>query len=89
LHAARGKDWEEVSDEISEDNAYAIKNAIRTAKMINEEFPDSPQVNWRDLMPLPMPQGVTVAMQDPGAIKNQETELQAVATEPEAVEDAA
>jgi hypothetical protein len=46
-------------------------------------------VNWRDLIALPMPQGVTVAMQDPGAIKNQEQAAEVALAEPEAVEDAA
>jgi lambda family phage portal protein len=89
LHAARGKDWEEIAEESIADNAYAIERAQAQAAKINEQFPESPQVNWRDLIALPMPQGVTVAMQDPAAIKNQETELQTIAAESEAVEDAA
>jgi hypothetical protein len=72
LHAARGKDWEEIAEESIADNAYAIERAAKQAAEINAQFPDSPMVNWRDLIALPMPQGVTVAMQDPGAIKNLE-----------------
>lgn len=72
LHAARGKDWEEIADETTADNEYAIVKAQATAERINSQFPDSPKVNWRDLIALPMPQGVTVAMQDPAAIAVQE-----------------
>jgi lambda family phage portal protein len=89
LHAARGKDWEEIAEESIADNAYAIERAAKQAAEINAQFPDSPMVNWRDLIALPMPQGVTVAMQDPGAIKNQEQAAEVALAEPEAVEDAA
>jgi len=87
LHAARGKDWEEIAEESIADNAYAIERAMRQADKINQQFPDSPQVNWRDLISLPMPQGVTVSMQDPAVVKNQEASIEKTNTE--AVTDAA
>jgi capsid protein len=72
LHAARGKDWEEIAEESIADNAYAIERAAKQAAKINEQFPNSPAVNWRDLIALPMPAGTTMAMQDPAAIAVQE-----------------
>jgi hypothetical protein len=84
LHAARGKDWEEIAEESIADNAYAIERAMKQADKINQQFPDSPQVNWRDLISLPMPQGVTVSMQDPAVVKNQEASI----AKTEAVTDA-
>jgi lambda family phage portal protein len=71
LHAARGKDWEEIADETTADNEYAIVKAQATAERINAAFPNSPPVNWRDLISLPMPQGVTVSMQDPAVVQAQ------------------
>ena len=72
LHAARGKDWEEIAEESIADNAYAIERAAAQAAKINAAFPNSPAVNWRDLIALPMPAGTTMAMQDPSAIAVQE-----------------
>jgi len=72
LHAARGKDWEEIVDESVDDNAYAIEKAAKQAAAINAAFPNAPAVNWRDLIALPMPAGTTMAMQDPAAIAVQE-----------------
>ncbi len=72
LHAARGKDWEEIAEESIEDNAFAIQAAAKMAAKINAAFPESPPVNWRDLIALPMPAGMTMAMQDPAAVAVQE-----------------
>jgi lambda family phage portal protein len=63
LHAARGKDWEEVAEESVEDNAYAIERAAEKAEQMNDAFPGS-KFDWRDFISLPMPQGVTVSKQD-------------------------
>ncbi len=71
MHAARGKDWEEVSDEIVEDNGYAISNAMKAAVKINSDNPTQSPISWRDLMPLPMPAGQTIALQDPAMIDAQ------------------
>jgi len=72
LHAARGKDWEEIAEESIADNAFAIQRAQTQAAAINAEFPNGPQITWRDLIALPMPAGTTMAMQDPAAIAVQE-----------------
>lgn len=72
LHAARGKDWEEIAEESIADNAFAIQKAQTQAAAINAKFPNGPQITWRDLIALPMPAGTTMAMQDPAAIAVQE-----------------
>lgn len=72
MHAARGKDWETIADETIEDNRYAIERAQQQADQINAQFPNGPQLSWRDLIPLPMPAGQTLALQDPNAIKAQQ-----------------
>lgn len=72
LHAARGKDWEQIAEESIADNAYAIERAAKQAAAINAAFPDGPAINWRDLIALPMPNGTTMAMQDPAAVAVQE-----------------
>jgi lambda family phage portal protein len=68
LHSARGGDWEETADEIIEDNIYAIDKAAKKASEFNVANPTSPPLNWRDLIPLVMPEGQTIALQDPEAI---------------------
>lgn len=68
LHSARGNDWEEVSEEIVDDNLYAIKNAAKKAAEFNEANPTSPPLTWRDLIALPMPEGQTLALQDPAVV---------------------
>ena len=72
MHAARGKDHETIVDETVEDNAYAITQAQKQAEKINAEFPAAPPLSWRDLVPMPMPEGQTIALQDPAAIAVQE-----------------
>lgn len=62
LHAERGRDWEEVADEIVADNAYAIRRAKRMAAKLNTQFPDDP-VHWRELLSLPTPDGVQISWQ--------------------------
>lgn len=77
LHAARGKDWETISEEIIADNSYAIIAAQKQADKINQAFSGGPQLTWRDLIPLPMPAGTTMAMQDPAAIAVQDKAIEA------------
>ena len=72
LHAARGNDWEELSEEIADDNLYAIQNAAKKAAKFNEDNPNSPPLTWRDLIALPMPEGQTLALQDPAVVAKQE-----------------
>jgi lambda family phage portal protein len=71
MHAARGKDWETIAEEIIDDNVYAIERANKAAAKINATNPLAP-VTWRDLIPLAMPAGTTMAMQDPNAVAAQE-----------------
>jgi hypothetical protein len=73
LHSARGSDWEEVSEEIIDDNIYAINNAARTAAEFNAANPLSPPLTWRDLIPLVMPAGQTLALQDPALLEGAAT----------------
>jgi lambda family phage portal protein len=72
LHAARGADWEEVSEEIIDDNLYAIEAAAKKAAKFNETNPTMPPLTWRDLVPLTMPEGQTLALQDPSVVAKQE-----------------
>jgi hypothetical protein len=81
LHAARGKDWEEISEEIVDDNLYAITNAAAKAAEFNAANPTSPALSWRDLIALPMPEGQTLALQDPAVVAKQETGEQAASSE--------
>jgi hypothetical protein len=74
MHAARGKDWETIAEEIIDDNVYAIERANKAAAKINATNPLAP-VTWRDLIPLAMPAGTTMAMQDPNAVAVQEANV--------------
>lgn len=76
LHAERGAEWEEVADEIVEDNAYAIVAAKKSAAKINNQFPDGQPVHWRELINMPMPNGLQMTMIDPQQVKLQEQQAQ-------------
>jgi capsid protein len=71
MHAARGKDHQTIVEETIEDNAFAITKAQAKADEINAQHPRAPQLSWRDLVPMPMPEGQTIALQDPAAIEAQ------------------
>lgn len=71
MHSARGNDWEEIADESIEDNHYAIDKAAEKADEFNTKHPTSPPLTWRDLISLPMPEGQTLALQDPTVVANQ------------------
>ena len=73
LHAARGKDWEEIAEESIADNAYAIERGMKQAAEINKAFPAGPLITWRDLIALPMPEGQTLALQDPAVVADMGT----------------
>lgn len=64
LHAARGRDWEEVAAEIVADNSTAIELALARAAKINAQYPEA-KVHWRELISLPTPDGVTVSIGPP------------------------
>jgi lambda family phage portal protein len=71
LHGELSQDWEEIADETIADNAYAIRLAIREAKKINEEEkPDQPII-WREVLNLPTPEGMTLAIQAGGGGQSQ------------------
>lgn len=63
LHAERGRDWEEVAEEIVADNAYAIVRAKRAAARINKKFKDDNPVHWREVLSLPTPDGMQISLQ--------------------------
>ena len=71
--AERGDDWEEISDESIEDNAYAIIGAKKKAAEINKQYPDDP-VSWRDLINLPTADGIQVSL---NTQQNQQSQSQA------------
>lgn len=71
MHAARGKDHQTIVEETVEDNAFAIATAQSKADEINAKFPNAPPLTWRDLVPMPMPEGQTLALQDPAAVAAQ------------------
>lgn len=75
MHAARGKDYETIVDETTDDNVYAITQAQTKANELNKQFPGV-NINWRDLMPLPMVEGQTLALQDPAMIDAQAGEAE-------------
>lgn len=62
LKAEHGEDWEEIADETVADNAYAIRAAKAAAAQINKEFSDDQPVHWRELIALPIPEGMTVKL---------------------------
>jgi hypothetical protein len=82
LHNARGGDWEETADEIVEDNFYAIDKAAKKADEFNKSNPTSPPINWRDLMPLVMPAGQTISLQDPALMESQAASAASESGEP-------
>lgn len=49
IHAARGRDWDEVAPEIVADKARLIGLAIEAAKELNVASPNA-QVGWRDII---------------------------------------
>lgn len=59
LHAERGRDWEELAGEIVEDNAFAIRIAHKKAEELRGE---GIEVDWRELVSLPTPDGVSVTI---------------------------
>lgn len=62
LHAEHGQEWAQVAREIVEDNVKAIVMARTEAVRINAQFDDGQTVHWRELLSLPTPDGVTVAV---------------------------
>jgi lambda family phage portal protein len=73
--ARRGEDWDDIVPEIAQDNGKLIRAAKKEAAAINKDFPDDEPVSWRDVISLPLPQGVTLSLkadegnQEDGAAK--------------------
>lgn len=61
LHAELGQWYPAVVREIVDDHALAIEVAFQKAEALNEKFPDL-RIHWRELLSLPMPEGVTVSI---------------------------
>lgn len=72
MQAARGRDHQTIIDETVEDNAYAIEAGQKKADEFNQRHPNAPPATWRNYVALPMPEGQTMALQDPAAVKAQE-----------------
>ena len=68
LHANKGADWSEIYPEFIEDFSAAIIEAKMAAMAINSSIDDGQPVHWRDLILLPMTNGVQMAMQDPNTL---------------------
>lgn len=62
VSAERSTDFETTSTEGSLDNAFIIRQAKLRAAELNAEFPKDEPVTWRDVMSLPMPQGIQVSI---------------------------
>lgn len=58
MQAKLGRDWDDVSTEIVDDNGMAITKAIVKAQDIQKETGE--QVHWREVLSLPTPDGVSV-----------------------------
>lgn len=65
IQSARGREWSVISQEIVDDNADAIRKAIRAARQLSDEFPGE-QISWRELISLPTPDGVQVSVSATG-----------------------
>ena len=60
-HHSKGRDWDDVFEEIVASNAKAIRRAKAESAAINSEFPDDRDpVAWFDLLPLPTRGGYRV-----------------------------
>jgi capsid protein len=61
--AERNMDWDDLSTEIVDDNALAIAKAKTKARELNADIEDeSERIHWRELISLPTPDGVSVAL---------------------------
>lgn len=65
LHGERGAPWDTIAQESVDDYTTAIRYAKQAAAKLNAEFPEDTPVHWRELLHLPMSNGVQMTMQDP------------------------
>lgn len=75
LHAEKSRDYETLIDEVTEDNGYAIESAIRKAARLNKKYPDA-GLTWRDVLQLPMPEGVQISIPVAGSGQQQTNQTQ-------------
>lgn len=61
LQADLGRDWDEVSTQIVEDNAMIIRKAIQARNLITQEFPGE-TLDWREILRLPTADTVSGAL---------------------------
>jgi lambda family phage portal protein len=73
IKARRGEEWDEIAPEIVVDNGLLIREAKKEAAAINKAFPEDDPITWRDVVSLPMPQGVTMALKAEATAENGKT----------------
>jgi lambda family phage portal protein len=74
LHSEGGRDWEIIVDETIDDYAYAIEKAKNKSAELNKKFQDGQPIHWRELMPIAMPAGMQLTMNDPGMVAAQQAQ---------------
>jgi lambda family phage portal protein len=62
IQTNNGRQWDDVFPEIIEDYSSAILAAKKAADKLNRKVDDGQPVHWRDLLPIPSPEGVGVKM---------------------------
>jgi capsid protein len=62
IHGEDSEDWEEIVDETVLDIAYAIEAAANKAKELTEKLGLDPPLHWRELLNLPIPNGLQIAV---------------------------
>ena len=50
MQSERGRDWDEITTEIVEDNAMLITKARDAANTLNDAYPDESAVTWREIL---------------------------------------
>lgn len=58
-----GREWSDIYTEIIDDNGDAIEEAIKRAIKINTSLKPDPPVQWRDLLPLSLAEGMKISIQ--------------------------
>lgn len=62
--AEDGDDNDTIVDETIHDNARSISRAKKMAAKINAKYDDDQPVHWRDVLSLPLPEGITLALSE-------------------------
>jgi capsid protein len=69
IQAARGRDWDEVREEIIADNASLIRAAIVASLELKAEFPNV-SVDWREIVCVPVADNVSATLPPAGQASN-------------------